>query len=386
MNLEPSQFDRVPCCPQCGAAVVAVFDWETRAARDLKKTGVEAYVECPLFRASCMSWAFACTACPWDGPIYGWDLLTGGMDRIVSTNLISHVAAGKTFVAHNARFELAVWRKLRERDPDIWPELRVDTIVDTMALARAMALPGALGDLAPALRLPIKKDHEGHKLMLKLCKPRPQRKKADKGRIEWNEEPADLARQLDYCKWDTAVERLVWRKLPMLSPDEYQTWVADQEINDNGIYIDETAVRNALAAVAVEKERLNTELLLLTDGYVRTAGAAKVLQAWLASWDCVLPNLQKSTVAEALGRTDLHPTTRRVLEIRQECAKASTAKLNAMIHGLCADGRMHGLLEYHGAATGRWAGRRIQPQNMPRTPDTFGPEQAEDVFAWLALQ
>lgn len=361
---------------------VAIIDFETRAARDLRKTGVEAYVECPHFRASCLAYAFD-DGDGKDQPIHGWDMLSDGFDTTVFPELMDHVERGGTVVAHNARFELSVWRKLHERAPDLWPELRVSQLVDTMALARANALPGALGDLAPALRLPIKKDAEGHKLMLKLCKPKAQRKKSDKGKIEWHEDPADLARQLDYCKWDVAVERIVWRKLPPLIPDEIETWRMDQEINDTGIYIDAPNVRRCLEAVEAEKARLNNELFLLTDGFAKTANSGKALLAWLAAYDCRLPDLRKGTVADALDTLALPPNVRRALEIRAEAAKAGTAKLQAMLNGLCEDGRLHGLLEYHGANTGRWAGRRVQPQNMIRTPEIFGPDAAEDVFAWL---
>lgn len=363
---------------------VAVVDFETRAARDLKKTGVEAYVECPHFQASCLAWGFD------DGdadlPVSGWDILQEPHNPPMwFDGLGAHIRDGGTVVAHNARFELLVWRKLRERDPGMWPELRAEQLIDTMALARAMALPAKLADVAPALGLPIEKDHDGHRLMLKLCKPRAQtaaQKKKLGVKIEWHEEPADLARQLEYCKRDVETERAVFRKLPPLTADEQATWVLDQEINDTGIYIDREAVQLCLDAVTEEQERLNRELFILTDGYVKTANAAQALKAWLAAWGTILPDCRKDTIQTVLA-TDLPPNVRRVIEIRQEAAKASTAKLRAMMNGLCADGRIHGLLEYHGAATGRWAGRRVQPQNMIRTPETFGPEQAEDVFAWL---
>lgn len=361
----------------------AVIDFETRAARDLKKTGVEAYVECPHFRAMCLAWCFD-DGDGRDQPIHGWNIRQHGMDTTVCPELFEHVAAGRPVVAHNARFELSAWRQLRKRDPDLWPELRPEQLIDTMALARALSFPGALGELAPALRLGVPKDMEGHKLMLKLCKPRPQRKKADKGRIEWNEESADLARQLEYCMHDVRVERLVWRKLPPLDPIEAETWIADQEINDNGIYVDPEEVRACLVAVDAEKERLNSELLLLTDGFVKTANSAKMLIAWLASWDFPLPDLRKGTVQDALAR-DMDPVVRRALEIRQECAKSGTAKLQAMLNGLASDGRCHGLLEYHVAGPGRWGARRVQPQNMVRPPESFTPEDAEEVLAWLAL-
>lgn len=370
----------------------AVIDFESRAARNLKKTGVEAYVQCEHFAVSCLAWCYD----RGDGinqRVHGVQFIRGrevmGDDNYHESlaelqGLFDHVAAGRPVVAHNARFELSVWCEMHYREPKRWPELRVSQLHDTMALARAIAMPAALADLAPALKLPIEKDLAGHALMLKLCKPRKPRKGEPKDAILWNEDVADLAGQFAYCKRDVETERDVWRKLPPLRPDERETWELDQEINDTGVYVDVQAARDCLEIVNAEQARLNNELFLLTDGYVKTAKSGQALLTWLASYDVFLPDLRKGTVDAALKRFDLSPTVRRALQIRAEANKASTAKIEALLHGVCRDGRMRGLLGYHGAATGRWVGHRFQPQNMVRTPETFGEREAEDVFAWAA--
>lgn len=372
------------------AETVAIIDWETRAARNLKKTGVEAYTECPHFAVSCLAWCYD----RGDGvnlPVHGVQFIRGrevqgdhGHNESLAElqGLFDHVAAGRPVVAHNARFELSVWREMSRREG--WPELRVSQLHDTMALARAIAMPAALADLAPALKLSIEKDLAGHSLMLKLCKPRKPRKGEPKDAILWHEDVADLAGQFEYCKRDVETERDVWRKLPPLRPEERETWELDQAINDAGVYVDVEAARNCLRIVNDEQARLNAELWRLTDGYVKTARSGQALLNWLASYGVALPDLRKGTVDAALKRMDLEPTIRRALEIRAEANKASTAKIEALLHGVCRDGRMRGLLGYHGAATGRWVGHRFQPQNMVRTPETFGETEAEDVFAWAA--
>lgn len=369
---------------------VAILDFETRAARNLKKTGVEAYVECEHFEPSCLAW---CYDDGLDQPVHGIQFIRGpevmGGREWMAANaewarLAEHVAAGRPVIAHNARFELCVWREMRRRDPDLWPELKVSQLHDTMALARAIALPAALADLAPALKLGIEKDLGGHALMLKLCKPRKPRKGEPKDAILWNEDVTDLAGQFAYCKRDVETERAVWRKLPPLRPEERETWELDQEINDTGVFVDIEAARNCLAIVNAEQARLNRELWLLTDGYVKTARSGEALLNWLASHEFVLPDLRKGTVDAALKR-DLPLMIRRALQIRAEANKASTSKIEALLNGVCRDGRMRGLLGYHGAATGRWIGHRFQPQNMVRTPETWGEAESEDVFAWASL-
>lgn len=366
-------------------ARVAIVDFETRSDRDLKKVGVEKYVESPHFEPTCLAHCFDDRDGA-DQPLHGWQILKGPPPPAPVLELFEHVRAGGEFVAHNARFEIFVWNEMHRREPWLWPELKPEQVTDTIALARAMSLPAALEHVAPALRLPFEKDKEGHRVMLKLCKPRKPRKGEPKDALLWNEDPADFERQLAYCVRDVEVERAVWRKLPPLIPSERDLWLLDQRINDTGVRVDVDAVRLCLDVAEQEKERLNRELFVATDGYVKTANSAKALREWLAAWGVELPDLRKGTVDAALQRGDLLPEPRRVLEVRREAAKASTAKLKAMTLGTCADGTLKGLLEFYGAAsTGRWSGRRFQPQNLPRTPETFGAEQAADVFAWMGL-
>jgi DNA polymerase len=90
------------------------------------------------------------------------------------------------------------------------------------------------------------------------------------------------------------------------------------------------------------------------------------LVAWLNSYGINTKSVDKQTVARLLTFDRLHPVIREVLLLRQNGAKSSTAKYDAMLHAANADGRMRGLLVYHGAATGRWSGRLVQPQNFPR--------------------
>lgn len=350
---------------------VAFIDFETRSDIDLRKTGVERYAESPNTDAVCIAWAFDAE------PVQGVQLLGW---PVCPVDLAEHVAAGGRVVAHNARFEINIWAMLRRRDPDCWPELRAEQVTDTMALCRALALPGSLEQAAEALRLPVEKDKAGRALMLRLCKPRKPRKTEAHG-LYWHGTPEEFVRQLDYCKRDVEVERAIFNALPPLPERERRLWVLDQKINDTGLCLDAATIPYAIEATDEAKDRLNAELRKLTGGAVSTANATAAFRAWLETQNYSLPDLRKDTVEAALTRAE--GAARRALEIRQEASKSSTAKLEAMRAGLCSDGRVRGLLEYHGAATGRWAGRRVQPQNMMRTPDTFEVEDAEEVFAWL---
>lgn len=364
---------------------IAFVDFETRSTVDLARCGVENYAEHPLTQASCLCWAFD------DGPVFEADFLqTDAATDICHdfTGLYSHVAKGGLVVAHNARFELHIWRMMAKRYG--WPELRLEQIHCTMAMGRALALPGSLDKLSRALRLPFEKDRDGHRLMLKLCKPRKPRKGEPEDAILWNEDPADLARQIEYCKQDVIVERAIYNTLPKLTASEQEVWILDQRINDRGIFIDIPSVDYLELTVEREKKRLTSEIRQVSGGGIKSAAALKDFHAWTSANGLKLPDLRKGTIKKTLARTDLLPAVRRVVEIRKEASKSSTAKLKAMRRGVCADSRARGLFEYHGAATGRWAGRRIQPQNMTKPAgkweDDFEIADAEGVFAWARVE
>jgi DNA polymerase len=252
-------------------------------------------------------------------------------------------------------------------------------------MGRVLSLPGSLDGLASALRLAHEKDKEGRALMLRMCKPRKPRKNEPQDAIIWNETPEEIARLIAYCKKDVEVERAIYKALLPLSPPEQELWCVDQQINDRGVHVDLPAVRNLIELTEREKERLASELRRLTGREVPSAAATAKLLSWLDVNGCKLPDLTKRTVENALKDETNAGSVRRALEIRQEASKASVAKLKAMLKGAGADSRARGLLEYHGAGTGRWAGRRIQTQNMVRTPDEFTVSDAENVYAWAEI-
>lgn len=356
---------------------IAYVDFETRSAVDLRKTGVERYAESPTTEVLCLCWGFD------GGPVQTANRETCMSPSAPLQKLFDHVANGGRVVAHNARFEINIWRMMARRHG--WPELKAEQVFDTMAMARALSLPGSLAELARALRLHVEKDDAGRRLMLKMCKPRKPRKGEPDSGLLWHEEPADFERLIAYCVRDVETEREAFHSLAKLSPAEQALWVIDQKINDRGVCLDARGIELCYVASEAEKDRLAKEMKALTGGYVSSANNAAKLIEWLADHGPRMSDLRKSTVAAALAKDGHDDAGRRALEIRAEAAKASAAKLAAMRNSLCADGRARGLLEYHGASTGRWAGRRIQTQNMPRTPEDFDARDAENILQWFEL-
>ena len=356
-------------------------DFETRSILDLTEVGTELYCQHPSTEIICFSYAIN------DDPPELW---TPG--EPFPESITEAAAQGGQFIAHNAAFEMSVWASIMAPRYQ-WPDLPIRHVRCTMAMCYAMALPGALDRAAAALRLTERKDATGGRMAIQCSRPRGFH---PDGSPIWWDDPARLAQVYAYCKQDVIVERELHKRVMALSPAEQQTWALDQEINKRGIYIDLPLVRRAIDVINIEQEYLRGELVELTAGMVASATEIQRLMTWVADHGFPMENLRKATVEEAVGGECTPEPVRRALEIRQDTAKTSTAKLNAMLRTVGADGRVRDTLQYHTASTGRWGGRRLQTHNFPRpTIDqadieevlnnilpTGSPEEAHAVIKW----
>lgn len=151
-------------------------------------------------------------------------------------------------------------------------------------------------------------------------------------------------------------------------PDFVQKeWETDLIINSRGVAVDMGMVEGALELGATVRNTLTTEAVKISG--LNNPNSVKQLASWLESETGEEINgLRKDTVAKMLARDDNSPEVQRMLEIRQELGKTSTKKYDAIEQAVCQDGRVRGLLQFYGAnRTGRWAGRLVQVQNLPRT-------------------
>jgi DNA polymerase len=136
----------------------------------------------------------------------------------------------------------------------------------------------------------------------------------------------------------------------------------DQYINDTGVTIDIDAVKKAKVLVVEETKRLNDELFRLTGGAINAGTQRDAIKAYLEKKGVKLPNLTKATVKEALAKTG--GDNLRVLQLRQQLSLTSNAKYQALLDAVSEDHRVRDLLIYHGAGTGRWAGKLFQIHNL----------------------
>lgn len=345
-------------------------DFETRSACDLKKAGADVYARHPSTDTMCMGFAF-------DGePVALWL----PADVLPNERICQHVAAGGTVVAHNAPFELVIWKHVLSPKYG-YPPLRPEQTVCTMAMAYAMALPGSLEKAAAAVGIEQQKDMAGSRIMMQLSQPRDVR--PDGSVVWWTERefPEKFERMYAYCKQDIEVERLLWKRLMRLSEQERKIWLLDHKINQRGVKVDIPAVRTAIAMVEAEKQRLDQAMREVTNNGVATCTAHAQLTDYLKWRGMKVTSVDKPAVLELLERSDLPEDCRKALLLRQEAAKSSTAKLVAMQAAACEDGRVRGTTQYHGANTGRWAGRKIQVQNFPRP--SLSQDDIDNVFQVL---
>ena len=319
-------------------------DIETFSELDLPTVGHWKYAAHPSTEVLCMAYAVD------DEPTQLW--MPGDP---VPSEFIEAANWKWTVEAHKSSFEIAHAKLILEPRFD-FPAIPIERRRCSMAMAYAAALPGKLEKVVEVLDLPFPKDKVGATLMKRMCKPLP-----DGGRIA---DAESFARLCLYCRRDVEAERAVSKALLPLTADEQKLWELDQHINERGFAVDGALLEAAHRLVTTTEAKLQAEFRELT-GLDSTNQTGKFI-AWLAAHDCVVTDVQKSTLGHALRRKNLTPDVRRAIELRAQLAHASAVKVTALLAWRGADDRVRGTLKFHGASTGRWAGSGPQPQNFKR--------------------
>jgi DNA polymerase len=324
------------------------LDFETRSAVELKTAGVYRYAEDPTTDVQCAAFAID------DSDVFLW--------RRTDTPPIAigeFVRRGWPIVAHNANFESVIWQHILTPRYG-WPTPKPEQWRCTMSMALAMALPASLENCAAALSLTIPKDMVGRGLMLRMARPRSLEP------LTWWEDSEKLERLHEYCRTDVEVERLLFEKLMPLSEAEQALWRLDQVINGRGVQVDVPLCDNAKRIVKAATVKADARMKVVTAGEVQKCTEVGRLAKWFRGNGGDAQSLAKDKLIEILARDDLAPNVREALELRAATAKTSVAKIDALLAGMSLDGRARGLLQFHAASTGRWGGRRFQPQNLKR--------------------
>lgn len=368
------------------------IDFETRSRCDLLTAGSYKYSQDPSTEVLMMS--FILPGGNPDEPFIWYNTEATGIknslrDIKALEQLFVRVAIiGELIEAHNAGFEIDIWNNICA--PRLgWPSIPIEQWRCSAAKAAYYALPRSLDSLGQALGIKdaegklVEKDAEGYRLMLWLCVPDPKTG-------EWNGTKKDFARLGQYCQTDTRTEHYCSEALPDLPPNEQKIWQLDWVINNRGVLCDRKLVTTAAAIAEVFKERFISQLPILTDGAVERPTQRQRIKNWAISMGVQMTDTQATTVEKILREPNVPKVVKDVLEILVQGTRTSTAKYKAMIEALCDDDRIRGMAMYHGATTGRWTGKGVQPHNFPRGSLKAKEmlQAVEDIlagFEWLSM-
>ena len=348
------------------------IDIETKSSVDIGKAGLYRYAQSPDFEILLIAYKFD------ERPVKILDLtdeklrgkqgaLLNGRQKefngecaelceaLRSPRIIKH--------AYNAAFE---WYCLNQAGF----ETPMEQWRCTMAHGLYCGYTAGLDATGRAIGLPQDKQKltAGKALIRYFCVPCKPTK--SNGNRTWNlprHAPEKWSLFKDYCKQDVVTESEILKRLSLfpMPEEEERLWQMDIRMNAFGVRVDGELIQGALEIDSESAGRLEEEARSLT-GLGNPNSAAQLLP-WLRANGLELENLQKATVAEAFGREGLPEKVRRVLEIRQQLGKTSIKKYVAMEAAMGMDGRVRGLTQYYGAnRTGRWAGRLVQMQNLPK--------------------
>lgn len=345
------------------------LDLETYSSVDLGKSSVYRYVESPDFDILLLGYSA-------DGSeVQVVDLAQGEQIPTEVIDALTDECVCKW--AFNAQFErvcLSQWLRrngypLRNEhyaapDDPCMAYLNPAGWHCTMVWSAYLGLPLSLKDVGAALGLDKQKLTEGKELIRYFCVPGKDgtRRMPASAPEKWTTFRAYNLRDVET---EMAIQERL-RKYPV--PEEvWSQYHLDQQINDRGIGVDRTLVRGAIGIDKRSREELTARLQELT--MLDNPNSVQQMKDWLAANGLQTDTLGKKQVAELL-KTAPEPL-KSVLVLRQQLAKSSVKKYQAMENAVCADGRVRGCFQFYGARTGRWAGRNIQLQNLPqnRMPD-----------------
>jgi DNA polymerase len=331
------------------------IDFETYSREDIKSGGAYRYTQSPDFEILLIGYAIE------DGDVNIIDMTQTGsiMEFAAFVRLIS--SPQYTIVAHNAQFERLCLKAYKVDIP-------ADRFMCTATLALYAGFPESLGNLSKALDLKEGKKGTGLALIKFFCQPQKPTKDRPE---EYRNDPKDFHDKwdefIDYLRYDVLSEREALGRLDYCDfpQSEIELYKLDQDINDNGIAID--------LELAERAEALNDEYCDGLKNEIKTKYGISSLKSTIQLKNFVMiqtgknfDSFRKEDIDTIIAECD-NERVDEVLNARKIINKTSNAKYTSMRNCVCFDGRVHGLYRFYGAGrTGRWAGRLVQMQNLPR--------------------
>lgn len=351
------------------------IDIETYSSVDIKTGGLYKYVQAPDFAVLLFGYSLD-GAAPVVVDLAGGENIDAGiMELLYSPACLKH--------AYNAAFEWYClsrhFQRARARilwDTTAWDEAEALRWLpqwrDTMLHGLYCGYTAGLAATCAAMGLPQEKSKlsTGSALIRTFCCPcKPTKTNGNRIRTLPQHEPEKWALFKEYNAQDVIAEKAVETQLAAFPvPEDVQRdWELDLTINSRGVAVDMALVAGAIYCSEQITEELTSEAVALSG--LNNPNSVAQLSKWLSKeMGTKVTDLRKATVEDLLANEPASDAARRMLEIRQKLSKTSVKKYDAITQSVCADGRVRGLLQFYGAnRTGRWAGRLVQVQNLPRT-------------------
>jgi len=338
------------------------LDFETYSPRPIKDYGQWAYNHHIDADTVCMAYAFG------DSDVRLWTPLSQQDcdPELYLNELKRRIRDGERIAAWNAEFEYTHWQAVCVPRYG-FPPIKISQMIDVQAIALSLGLPGKLDKCARTLGHAQLKDPEGERLINKLSKPR-SKSESKEPRWSYEEATQDYRAFFNYCRQDVVVEREIHNRIMRhdLSAKEKKLWNLTVKMNQTGVPIENELVHLLLKIVRDFENKLNDELSEITGGIVTRATQVERIKKYMGQLDYPIESLGAKELENYLADPDLEGVARRILEIRRAIGLSSTGKLKRMIDMRDDDSRVHDLMVYHRAATGRWGGSGIQIQNLPK--------------------
>lgn len=325
------------------------LDFETRSRVDLRQVGADKYAKDPSTDVLCAAFAVD------QDDVKIWLPHERCPDEIVDA-----VENNWGINSHNVSFEDAIWSNVMTPKYG-WPTLPRSNLHCTAAKAAYANIPRSLDAACRTLDMgDAGKDAEGHKVMMKLCKPN------RKG--EWINDREFLDRLYEYCKQDVRAERELDQLLPEWPEEEREVWLINHEINLRGVPIDRKFCCSAINILAREMNSAKEKLSKETNGEITSGKQVQRILKFINQRGVNVDNLQQKTVESVLSESELDDTVQKILELRQSVSSAAVGKYATAIARIEDDDRVRGQFLYFGAApTGRFSGAGgLQVQNFKK--------------------
>lgn len=341
------------------------IDFETRSELDIKIVGSRVYAEHPSTEIMMISFSID------EVEIFNWNPFFPNKRTykrlMVFISMVLNKKSKTHITAFNSEFEYWIWNLVAIRQFN-WPEIPIEYFYDIMCVSCINGFPAALANAAIALGIDEQKDKGGMALINFFSKPS---RKQDEKFKDPHDYPEKFGEFVLYCDQDVRTQIAINNACWPMTPRQHRVFILTEKMNVRGLPIDKSMAEGALKLVAQYKNIANKQIQKITKGKIESATQNIKLVEWLNDNGCDIPNMQAPVVEKYIQDKRTSKLAKKVLRIRSNVSKSSTAKYTKALDQLTIHNTVHGFIKAFIAITGRWGGRGLQIQNFSKPHKDF---------------